>query len=43
MVGPDYYPLSAQKKRQEGDCVVFLRVNETGTIDASLYEIAFHA
>jgi TonB family protein len=29
------YPLSAQKKREEGDCVVFLGVNETGAIDGS--------
>jgi TonB family protein len=35
MVGAGYYPLSAQKKREEGDCVVHLSVNEMGTIDGS--------
>jgi TonB family protein len=35
MVGPGYYPISASKKREEGDCVVFLRVSETGAIDGS--------
>jgi TonB family protein len=35
MVGPRYYPSAAIQKREEGDCVVQLRVNEMGAIDGS--------
>jgi TonB family protein len=34
-VGPEYYPIAARKRRDEGDCVLSLSVSEAGSIDGS--------